>query len=60
MLFFETSAKTAEHVNDSFMKITEELLKKRALNGNPKPTTKHGVNINNVNTSSQKKGCCGY
>ena len=27
MIFFETSAKTAEHVNESFMTVTSELVK---------------------------------
>jgi hypothetical protein len=62
MIFFETSAKTAEHVNESFMTVTSELVKELEKN-QVKKKTELKNNISLDNSAQQNKtgtGCCGY
>lgn len=60
MLFFETSAKTAEHVADSFMRVTHELVKNlEQTQTKTKPTINEGgMSLGNKNQTKKKGGCC--
>ena len=60
MLFFETSAKTAEHVGDSFMGVTHELVKNLEKNQVKKKTeVNHGMSLGGKNQAKTgRTGCC--
>ncbi|XP_076822690.1 ras-related protein Rab-5B-like [Clavelina lepadiformis] len=58
LLFMETSAKTAMHVNDIFLAIAEKLPKNDA--GGPTPhRSPGGVELENGGGSNPQGGCCG-
>ena len=60
MYFFETSAKTAEHVNESFMTVTSELVTKlEKTNAGKKPQERQQLHMNQNGNQGNKKGCCG-
>lgn len=60
MDFFETSAKTADHVQEGFINVAKKLLSKVEKSG-PKPVKQEQQNTTlrpNL-PPPQKKGCCG-
>lgn len=58
MLFFETSAKTAEHVSESFSGITSELIKTLESSTKKKQTLSHGVSLGDRSNKAPTQGCC--
>ena len=57
MLYFETSAVTGEHIDDSFLKIAKTVLMRSEASGNSHSNAQHET-LDLPRESSRKKKCC--
>ena len=60
MMFFETSAKTAEHVNECFMNLTGDIVKELAKNQVKRPDQAQNIDLSarSADWASKGKGYC--
>ena len=62
MMFFETSAKTADHVNECFMNLTSKIVHELEKNQSKKkmdmPQNNVDLGAKNTQGAQRGKGCC--